>query len=226
MFGMFRNKSRKQLTVGDSSMPHFLRASISLVRLLLASLRAGNRLLSIFPRHFSSDRNQGNRKSDRFLTDFYTMRRAQSDSSRQDPPSHGSGRESLDERYAWKWDHYFGSLPESKRYKIQMDSVALYSVTADSAADEITQMVGRRLPPFATVCDATACIGGNTMSFAKYFTNVTSVEMDHGRFVMLQENVNSLDLQSRVHCVNDDFLRYMERISYFDFIFFDPPFFS
>ena len=61
------------------------------------------------------------------------------------------------------------------------------------------------------------------MSFAKVFTDVTSVEMDRCRYEMLNNNIKLLGLQERVHTVNRDFLDYRDRMPYFDFIFFDPP---
>lgn len=124
----------------------------------------------------------------------------------------------------WKWDHYFGEVDPSIRGQIEMDDVALFSVTVDKDADTITQCLSEYIPRFAKVCDATACVGGNTMSFAKYFSNVTSVEMDPGRFEMLKKNVSLLGLQDHVEAVNADFLRFKESMPYFDFIFFDPPF--
>ena len=151
------------------------------------------------------------------------MKRSHADLKEEHDELYKDGKQSAPENNAWKWDYYFGNYPESTRVKIQMDSVALYSVTMDSAADEITQIISSYLPPFASVCDATACIGGNTFSFAKYFTNVTSVEMNKERCIMLQNNVNLLDLSSRVQCLNKDFLSYMKEMPYFDFIFFDPP---
>ena len=124
----------------------------------------------------------------------------------------------------WKWNHYFGEVDPTIRSQIEMDDVALFSVTVDKDADVITSCLSQYLPRFATICDATACVGGNTMSFAKFFKNVTSVEMDRGRYEMLTKNVTLLGYQNRVHPVNADFLRFKETMPYFDFIFFDPPF--
>ena len=123
----------------------------------------------------------------------------------------------------WKWKHYFSQLPDTVRSSIEMDETALFSVTVDTDADIITEQLQRIIPVYAKVCDATACVGGNTMSFAKVFTDVTSVEMDRGRYEMLNNNIKLLGLQERVHTVNRDFLDYRERMPYFDFIFFDPP---
>ena len=151
------------------------------------------------------------------------MKRSHTDSVEERYEMYKEGKRSANEEKAWKWDHYFGNYPKSIRDNIQMDSVALYSVTVDSAADTITQIISDYLPPFASVCDATACTGGNTFSFGKYFPNVTSVEINKERCEMLQNNVNLLGLSSRVHCLNKDFLNYMKEMPYVDFIFFDPP---
>ena len=90
------------------------------------------------------------------------MKRSHTDSVEERYEMYKEGKRSANEEKAWKWDHYFGNYPKSIRDNIQMDSVALYSVTVDSAADTITQIISDYLPPFASVCDATACTGGNT----------------------------------------------------------------
>ena len=105
-----------------------------------------------------------------------------------------------------------------------MDETALFSVTVDKDAAVITQSLRSLLPEFSSICDATACVGGNTMSFAKYFSKVTAVELDPGRCDMLRNNINLCGLQDRVHIVNMDFLLFSETMPYFDFIFFDPPY--
>lgn len=125
----------------------------------------------------------------------------------------------------WKWKHYFSQLPDTIRSGIEMDETALFSVTVDTDADVITQQLQTFLPVYSKICDATACVGGNTMSFAKVFTDVTSIEMDRGRYEMLNNNIKLLGLQNRVHTINRDFLAYLDKMPYFDFIFFDPPYY-
>lgn len=125
----------------------------------------------------------------------------------------------------WKWKHYFSQLPDTIRSGIEMDETALFSVTVDTDADVITQQLQTFLPVYSKICDATACVGGNTMSFAKVFTDVTSIEMDRGRYEMLNNNIKLLGLQNRVHTINRDFLAYRDKMPYFDFIFFDPPYY-
>ena len=91
----------------------------------------------------------------------------------------------------WKWQHYFGQFPQEVLDKIEMDETALFSVTVDKDADVISQIVRSIIPDYALVCDATACVGGNTISFAKVFRHVTSIELDPGRYEMLKKNVSS-----------------------------------
>lgn len=124
---------------------------------------------------------------------------------------------------SWKWNHYFGQLNPAIRGQIEMDSVSLFSTTIDKDADKITDMILNYIPSFANVCDATACTGGNTMSFAKSFERVTSIEMDPGRCQMLANNVKLVGLGDRVQTVNDDFMHFQKNMPYFDCIFFDPP---
>ena len=124
---------------------------------------------------------------------------------------------------AWKWKHYFENLDDDTRSKIEMDSEALFSVTRDNDADNITKLISKYLPSIASVCDGTACVGGNTISFAKHFLNVTSVEMNPERCRMLANNVKTVGLDKRVRVVNDDFLHFQNNMPYFDLIFFDPP---
>ena len=40
-----------------------------------------------------------------------------------------------------------------------------------------------------SITDATACIGGNTISFGKYFSNVISIELEEYNFKILEHNI-------------------------------------
>ena len=124
----------------------------------------------------------------------------------------------------WKWQHYFGQFPQEVLDKIEMDETALFSVTVDKDADVISQIVRSIIPDYALVCDATACVGGNTISFAKVFRHVTSIELDPGRYEMLKKNVSISGYGSHVNCVNMNFLNFKDQMAYSDFIFFDPPY--
>lgn len=103
-------------------------------------------------------------------------------------------------------DVSFSYVPASLRCGLRVDSVAEYSVSdADSAealatamgqiirmqqADQTTQLHNRgddqRFPFIVT--DACACIGGNTLSFARHFHAVHATEVDPQRCDMLKHN--------------------------------------
>ena len=62
------------------------------------------------------------------------------------------------------------------------------------------------------VVDGTACIGGNTLSFAKAFDRVLAIESDATRFRMLEHNVGALGRTARVTCVHGDCLQETPRL--------------
>ena len=77
----------------------------------------------------------------------------------------------------------------------QMDDVACFSVTKSDLADEMTDML-LKLPGIggaanSSIIDATACVGGNAVSFARKFAHVTAVEMDERRCAMLKHNLET-----------------------------------
>ncbi len=90
-----------------------------------------------------------------------------------------------------KRDEYFKKLPRDISRKIQMDEEAAYSVTEMDLADETSRYIIRKLSRqgSATITDAAACIGGNTLNFAKHFAHVNSVEIDPMRAEFLRNNV-------------------------------------
>ena len=59
---------------------------------------------------------------------------------------------------------------------------------------------GPRATAQCVITDGTACVGGNSVSFAKGFRAVNAVEIDETRFVMLSRNVGVLGLGHKVCC--------------------------
>lgn len=152
------------------------------------------------------------------------MKRSGPSYPKEEPPGIKRMTRSTAGEKEWKWQHYFSQLPDEVLDKIEMDETALFSVTIDRDADVISQIVRSLIPDYALVCDATACVGGNTISFAKVFRNVTSIEMDPGRFEMLKKNAGLARVDNHINFVNMDFLRFKETMGTYDFIFFDPPY--
>ena len=102
----------------------------------------------------------------------------------------------LDRRTAPKdkrmmWNYLWGELPPRLMALIQMDEVASFSVTdmrtADAISRELLTLPG--VSEASTVTDATACVGGNAISLARFFRVVNAVELDPVRLQMLQHNL-------------------------------------
>lgn len=89
------------------------------------------------------------------------------------------------------WNYLWGELPARLMASIQMDEVASFSVTdmrtADAISRELLTLPG--VSEVSTVTDATACVGGNAISLARFFRVVNAVELDPVRLQMLQHNL-------------------------------------
>lgn len=131
--------------------------------------------------------------------------------------------------WSTKMNYLFGTLPGSVRRQLKWDDVALYSVMKSTDADAVTKAMLERLKKSKpeqssfTMIDATACIGGNTISFAAQFQNVISVEISPERAKMLEFNVEIAGFKERVTVIQGDFLDLDLSLLQPDGVFLDPP---
>lgn len=120
-----------------------------------------------------------------------------------------------------KKDFLFRFISVEKRRQLKLDDEAFYSVTDQYTADRISKDILRVLPNLQVITDATACIGGNTYSFSKFFPKVNAIEVDPLRYQYLQHNMKVLEtLNVELHL--SDLLIACHRL-YQDLIFIDPP---
>lgn len=120
-----------------------------------------------------------------------------------------------------KRDFLFRFIPIEKRKRIMLDDEALYSVTDQYTADRISKDIHKKFPEVRSITDATACIGGNTYSFSKFFERVQAVELDTTRYNFLTWNMNILETIN-VSCYQGNMLELCHNIAQ-DMIFIDPP---
>lgn len=107
---------------------------------------------------------------------------------------------------------------------VQYDDVSLYSATDQLTARAIARVL-RTLPGVtqaSTVTDATACIGGNTLEFARIFAHVHAVELDSVRVSMLRHNLALLQLDTGVTVHEADYCQLQTTLRQ-DVVFLDPP---
>jgi hypothetical protein len=108
---------------------------------------------------------------------------------------------------------------------IDQDSVSY--ITSPLNSDIITTIIESHIPENIfpeDLClfDATACVGGDTITFAKIFGTVIAAEIRKDRCDMLINNLNEFELYNVIP-VNEDCLKIYEKINFIDIMYFDPP---
>lgn len=111
--------------------------------------------------------------------------------------------------------------------RLQMTDEALYSITRPAPAAHIEHILRThlnklgKLPAQCTITDATACVGGDTLHFARLFKHVQSVEINPEHCRMLQNNIKVYKRKNvTVYC--RDYLQMVTQLKQ-DVIFMDPP---
>ena len=120
-----------------------------------------------------------------------------------------------------KKDFLFRFISLDKRKKLKLDNEALYSVTDQYTADRISRDIQKILPNIQSITDATACVGGNTFSFSKFFKQIQAIELDYTRYQYLLHNMNTLEVNNVTCCHGDLMIECQKTIN--EIIFIDPP---
>lgn len=117
-------------------------------------------------------------------------------------------------------------------HQLKMTDKGLYSISRSKDADWITHEIMqyytytmKRPMNNTVIIDGTAGIGGNTISFAKQFHKVISVELNKVHYDVLENNVNVLKMKN-VDMIHGSIMESYKRfhINREDAIFFmDPP---
>ena len=122
-------------------------------------------------------------------------------------------------------DHLFGNVPE--RHLLQIDEEGAYGASNEICAAKFAKAA--ELDGVACVVDATACVGGNSIAFARRFPRVVSIELNMERSRMLAHNITHVrrfERLGRVDVVQGDCL---EKLPTLDvdwastLVFADPP---
>jgi hypothetical protein len=116
-------------------------------------------------------------------------------------------------------------FPNVNFEKIQYDKEGLYSITHHDEADIISEIIINNFDNKENlkILDGTGGLGGNTISFSKFFKNVTSIELDKNRCDMLKNNIKLYNLNN-IKIINDDSIKFLlGNKENYDIYFFDPP---
>lgn len=95
----------------------------------------------------------------------------------------------------------FPTLKNINNYdKIQIDDESYSFITLKEIADYISKIICANLienninPGKSVMVDLTAGVGGNTLSFSKYFNKIHAVEIDNNRSEYLKNNIDVYEL--------------------------------
>jgi hypothetical protein len=108
---------------------------------------------------------------------------------------------------------------------LKTDDEGVWSITLPKEADQISEIILDSIGKNVTIVDCTAGLGGNVISFAKYFKKVIGIELNKNRFDLLENNINVYNF-TNVQLINDNCINFISNESSLnncDVLFFDPP---
>lgn len=116
----------------------------------------------------------------------------------------------------------------NKMNDLKIDHESVYYISLREDAEVITSLIKNAytlnddtIVENLYITDATAGVGGNTISFGKNFKYVNSIEIESTRFKYLKNNIDVYEL-TNVNVYNENCLDILDKL-YSDIIFFDPP---
>lgn len=106
--------------------------------------------------------------------------------------------------------------------KIKMDDIAKYSVTHYKHSLQIVDIIIKELnTKDLIITDACACVGADTMNFAKNFKKVNAIELNNTRYEYLNHNLLVANIKN-VNIINDNCLNQIIKLKQ-DVIYVDAP---
>jgi 16S rRNA G966 N2-methylase RsmD len=120
-------------------------------------------------------------------------------------------------------------FPDMVNKNIMMDDVAKYSITLPEKADMISEIIKKNYHlnyqtddmTQLTITDAMACVGGNTLSFAKSFKSVNANEINITRYQYLVNNMKEYNMEN-ISFYNGNYLNLINKLKQ-HIVFVDPP---
>lgn len=112
--------------------------------------------------------------------------------------------------------------------KLLIDENSIHYISSREYAEKITEIIQSRLNAInisnneAIITDATAGVGGDTISFSKNFKHVNAIEIDSNRAIYLENNIGIYGCDN-VTVINDNCDNILHLIDNHNIIFVDPP---
>lgn len=109
---------------------------------------------------------------------------------------------------------------------LRVTDISLYSITKRDEANLITQQILKFFPDENNliITDSTACIGGNSLSFAQstQVNKVNCVEIEPLHCDILLHNFELFEVSDKINIINDNYLNVKDNLTQ-DIIFYDLP---
>ena len=128
----------------------------------------------------------------------------------------------MDGKEVSKKQYLFADYAPAVRERLQVDDVALYSVTPSWMARRICTALLEKVGAGARITDATACVGGDAMAFAAVFASVVAIEANAGRAAMLAANVTTAGVAAKVTVLHGDCCTLLDTLEQ-DVVYIDAP---
>lgn len=112
--------------------------------------------------------------------------------------------------------------------KLKIDEDSIYYISIRDHATKITNIIIYHLTLLninistTIITDATAGVGGNTLSFASTFKKVYAIEIDNLRSNYLKNNINIYNF-TNVFVINNNCVNIIPNIKDHNVVFIDPP---
>lgn len=108
--------------------------------------------------------------------------------------------------------------------KLKVTKEGLYSITTPRLAQMIVNIIESEYGRIndTIITDATAGMGGDTITFAKHGARVNAVEKSADNFAALSSNVSAYGVEAAVNLLNQDYIEIMDDLEQ-DIVFADPP---
>jgi 16S rRNA G966 N2-methylase RsmD len=120
----------------------------------------------------------------------------------------------------------FPYLKDKEKTKfLKIDKESVHYITIREFAQKITEIIIKHIDMNkneVVITDATAGVGGDTLSFAKNFNKVYSIEVNKERCGYLQNNVKLYGYEN-VTIFNNDCMNILNTIPDHHIIYIDPP---
>jgi 16S rRNA G966 N2-methylase RsmD len=107
---------------------------------------------------------------------------------------------------------------------LQMTNVGLYSITKKYDTTQIINIMKKYIPhklDNLTITESSGGVGGDTISFAKYFNKVNTVEIIPLHCSVIKNNIGVYNIDN-VNVICDNYLSVYDKITQ-DVVYIDPP---